>query len=315
LRVNRKTLKWIAQLFVTAALMYLAFRKVDTGELHRVLSGMKILPLMLVPVLLALDLLLNSYRVKGLYYFYGIRTKLSSVIKIKFQGLFFSLFFPLLGDAYKIRAFKGEYGASYWKNSLVVFLDRLIFTLGLTIILVPVWVLSIIKVHDFLKAGIIVLFIIEITLLILLNQPEILGWFKNFFSRTKLNGLLCQVNMGKRSGYLIELSKNTAVAILRHFIDGIFFLTIAYAILHQIDFNVFLFIFCVFSITLARVIPVSVGGIGLREYIALLIFPQIGLDAEIGFTIAFVVSSIYILQGMLGGIWFLFSKATNSLVT
>lgn len=312
MRVNSKVLKWTVQLMVTTALMWLAFKKVDVSELRNVLGDVKILPLLLVPFLLAIDLLLNSFRVRGLYNFYGIYPKLSTVVSIKLHGLFFSLFFPLLGDAYKVHAFKGEYGASYWKNSLVIILDRLIFTFGLTVILAPIWVLSVIRVSNLLKAGIAFLLILELMIFVFLNQPKFLGWFKKIFARTKINGILSHVNIEKKPGYVYELITNSAIAILRHFIDGLFFLTIAYAIMRQIDFNILLFMFCVFSITLARVIPVSVGGIGLREYIALLIFPQIGLTAEVGFTIAFVVSSIYILQGILGGIWFLFSKVIKA---
>ena len=313
MKVNRQNLKWLVQILMTLVLMYLALRKVDFSALVLSLKGIKLELLLPVPALLGLDLLLNSLRVKSLYTYYGAETKLKDVFLIKLHGLFFSLFFPLLGDAYKIHAFKNEHGISYIKNTLVVFLDRLIFTFGLTVILVPVWLFSVIKVHPYLKLAIVILLLIELAAIALLNSPKLLDLLRTLMEKARIRLKLPAFSMGKKRGYALEIIKNTLVAIMRHVIDAVFYLTIAYAVMHSGGFSILLFMFCVFSITLARVIPVSISGIGLREYIALMTFPQIGISRETGFSIAFLISSIYIFQGLLGGISYLFIRVRKNL--
>lgn len=308
MKTNIRTIKWIAQITAAAILMYLAFKRVEAERLYEVLKGMSLYPLMFVPILMSIDLVLNSYRIKSLYDFYDVDVKLSSVISIKIHGLFFSLFFPLLGDAYKILAFKELYNTSYGKNTLVVFLDRLIFTFALSIILLPVWLFSVIKVIPILQLSVALLLPIEIFMLYLLNSPQLIELARKFLSTLKIKSQIFAVPLTKRQGYLHTITTNSLVALVRHFFAGLLYLTLAYSIMHGIKFNVVLFMFCVFSIALARVLPVSAGGVGLREYIAVAIFPQIGISAETGFSIAFVMSSLYILQGIVGGIWFLIYK-------
>ncbi len=303
--MNKKLLKWIFQLLATAALLYLALRKIEIDSLREITRDIDYRPFLAIPVLLFIDLVINSYRIVSLYRFYGVDTRLFKVVSIKWQGMFFSLIFPLLGDAYKIQSFKTAYGSSYWKNSMVVLLDRLIYTFGLTIVLAPILLFSFFDVNPLIVWMVIALLLVEIAILVILNKPSvfqkishILKAFHRIFSRLDLH-------FESRNGYMTEIILNTLVAIIRHGLIAFTYLLVAYAFIRQIDFSIPAFFAVVFFIMLSRVIPVSVGGIGLREYIAVVVFPQIGISSDYAFSIAFVISSIMVLQGLAGGIYYL----------
>jgi len=109
----------------------------------------------------------------------------------------------------------------------------------------------------------------------------------------------------------MEILLNTFVAIIRHTIMALIYLSIAWSLLVKIDFPVFLFFMIVFFIMLSRVIPVSIGGIGLREFIAVEIFPTIGINPDVAFSIAILISFLMILQGMFGGVSFIWDKTRS----
>jgi glycosyltransferase 2 family protein len=300
-----KLLKWILQIIVTVFLLYITFLKLDVVKLKEIVSGMNKLMILPVLVLLFLDLLMNSYRLMRLYRFYDVETKLFRIMLIRFYSLFFTLIFPFLGDAYKIKAFKNTYGASYGKNTLVVVLDKLIHSFALIIIVAPLWAFN--EIHSGFNLHLVLwgLLILHILLIVFLNMPQLV---RNIFEKLgKINTYFqkIQFHYVRRPNYFKEIVMNTGISSLRHIMMGFLHVLIAYAIFHRIDFNVFLFLLIVFLIMIAQVIPLSVGGIGLREYIAVMIFPAIGISSESAFMIAFIISSIVIMQGIAGGMTYL----------
>lgn len=299
------------QVIATILLLFLALRKIDIETLKGILSNTDFRLLFILPLFVIADLLINSYRVGSLYRFYGVKTKIIKILLIKLQGTFFSLLFPLVGDAYKIQTFKNIYGASYAKNSLVIILDRLIFTFALTVILAPVWLLHIIEVRPIFQWAIFGLLAVELTVFYVLNKPAVFQYFSTLLLKLYPRWSFLKLNYTSRSGYFREIFINTIIATGRHFLTAFMYLTIAIMVLPHNDFSYGLFLLTVFSIILSRVIPVSVGGIGLREYIAIAVFPQIGINPEYAFAIAIIVSFIGIMQGIAGGISFLLNRINS----
>ncbi|MDD2197916.1 MAG: lysylphosphatidylglycerol synthase transmembrane domain-containing protein [Bacteroidales bacterium] len=306
--MRKKIIKWIIQVIGTVLLLYLAISKINLDALFESLRGVNFYYLALIPLFVLVDLLINSYRIVSLYRFYGVETKLPKVMIIKLQGSFFSLLFPLIGDAYKIQTLKNVYGSSLAKNSLVVLLDRLLFTLALTLILVPVWLLNIFELPLILKVTIIALLIFEFLVLYLLNSPKSFSYISSKLGKLHSKLAFKDFTFSKRKGYASEMFVNTAISVVRHVLTASMYLIIACSLLSISHVNVWLFILSVFSIILSRVIPVSVAGIGLREYIAVMIFPQIGIPPEAAFSIALIVSFVGIAQGLFGGITYLINR-------
>lgn len=306
--MNKKLIKWLLQIVATFFLLYLALREINTQALKDIVSNTDFRLFLLIPLFLAADLWINSYRIQSLYKFYGVKTRLLKIAMVKLEGGFFALLFPLVGDAYKIQTFKNTYGASYGKNSLVVLLDRLIFTFALTLILAPVWMLGVIVVEPFLQWAIAGLLFLEIMIFFTLNKPAIFQYFSSLLQKIRPGWSFLQISFEARKGYFREISINTIISIGRHLLTTLLYLIIAVSVIPHRDFATGLFMLTVFSIILSRVLPVSVGGIGLREYIAVAVFPQIGIMPEYAFTIALTVSFIGIFQGLVGGVSFLWNR-------
>lgn len=290
------------------ALLYVAARKVDPQQLWEYLRSFPAIYLILIPLILVLDILINSWRVRSLYRYYGVTARLRDVFFVKFHGLFFALVFPLLGDAYKIQSFKTQNNASYAKNTLVVLMDRLIYTFSLTLVLIPCWWLPVIRVPDLFKWFLLILLALEMIILAAINDGRIMGFIKLISAKIGIRGSLMQSDLPHEEHYPQMIAVNSLTAIFRHGLMGLLYLLICYALIHNIDFRVFGFIAGVFSIMLSRVIPVSVSGIGMREYIAVIVFPQVGISKELAFSTAFLMSSLLIIQGLLGGVSYLGHK-------
>lgn len=306
--MNKGLIKWVLQLLATAGFLYFAFGKIEISNLQEISQNIDYRPLILIPFILFVDLIINSYRIVSLYQFYGVPTKLFKVVGIKWQGMFFSLIFPLLGDAYKIQSFKTAYGSSYWKNSLVVLLDRLIYTFGLTIVLVPVLFSSLLYLHPVIIWAMVAMLCLEVIIFYVLNKP---GIFQKLFTVSRLAyrffpGL--QLHFESRQGYFKEIIYNTCAAIFRHLLMAFTYLLVAFTLMEEITFGIPAFFSVVFLIMLSRVIPVSVGGIGLREYIAVVVFPQIGIASDYALSIALIISSVMVLQGLAGGLFYLINR-------
>jgi len=300
-----QTAKWLGQIIITLALLYVAGRKVDPLQFWAYLRNFPVYFFILIPLILVLDILINSWRVKSLYGYYGVTARLRDVFFIKFHGLFFSLAFPLLGDAYKIQSFKILNNASYAKNTLVVLIDRLIYTFSLTLVLIPFWWLPVIKVPQAFKLALLVLLAVEALIILAINNVALFNLSKKLAAKIGYRGALGHTEFAHREGYARMIGINTVAAGLRHGLMGLMYLLICYTLMRQVNFHVWGFIAGVFSIMISRIIPVSVGGIGLREYVAVMVFPQTGISEELAFSTAFLMSSILIIQGLLGGLSFL----------
>lgn len=309
---SMQTAKWLGQILITLVLLYVAARKVELRVLWEYLSNFPAYFLILIPLILVLDILINSWRVKSLYDFYDVSARLKDVFLVKFHGLFFSLAFPLLGDAYKIHSFKTRNNASYAKNTLVVMMDRLIYTFSLTLVLIPFWWLRVIEVPPAFQVLLLALLAAEALIIVAVNKATLFNRLWKLAARLGYRGPLLQTEFAHRGKYARMIGINTVTAGLRHGLMGLMYLLICFALIRQLNFQVWGFVAGVFSIMISRIIPVSVGGIGLREYVAVMVFPQIGISEELAFSTAFLMSSILIIQGLLGGLSYLYWKMKDS---
>ncbi|MDD4687658.1 MAG: lysylphosphatidylglycerol synthase transmembrane domain-containing protein [Candidatus Cloacimonadaceae bacterium] len=308
MKINSKTLKWCIQIAGTVVLLYFTIKKVDKANLVNVLNNLSIMPLLFVPFILIVDLLINSARIKSLYSLYYVDTKVKDIFMIRLQGLFFSLAVPYLGDAFTVYNCKSLYGEGYQKHTIVIFLDRLIFTLGLILLVAPVWLFSIIAVSWLYKVGVLILLLINLVLIHAVNNSSLLKAINSISQAIFKKHAVPDSMHRSNKEYYVSIFSNTAVAVLRHSLIAVLYVIIAYALVHSFHFDVVGFILVVFSIMLSRVIPASVGGIGLREYLAVMILPQVGISEDFAFSIAFFISLIVVIQGVIGGIVFMFRK-------
>ena len=61
-------------------------------------------------------------------------------------------------------------------------------------------------------------------------------------------------------------------------------------------------------VSIIKSIPTTMGGIGIREGVTIMLFSQFGIDKQIAFSLGMVQSAFFLLLGIIGGMLFMFKK-------
>ena len=76
----------------------------------------------------------------------------------------------------------------------------------------------------------------------------------------------------------------------------------------QIDLGFLYFLLFIPIIIFVTFLPISIGGLGVRESGYVLLFSQVGLDANFAISLSFLVFFSNILRGLLGGFFLLYNS-------
>ena len=95
---------------------------------------------------------------------------------------------------------------------------------------------------------------------------------------------------------------NVILTICVHLLIIFSWITISISIEKNISFLVFFV--TVPIISLLKSIPVTLGGVGLREGMSMMLFSQFGIDTQTAFSLAMMQSVFFIFLGIIGGVLF-----------
>jgi len=257
----RRYLTVLAKAAVTAAALWYVFTRIDV---HQVLDAMRdSRPGFLAGalVLFVLSKLLSSVRLNRFLASIDIRISQWSHWKLYLLGMFYNLFLPggIGGDGYKIYYLTKRYEVTTRKIFWAVLLDRVI--------------------------GVVVLFCMAVVLFCFLPGMGKYAWY---------------------TWLLIPLSVFVAYIIIRHFFPyllqvfaisqfyslGIQLLQLGSALLILLSLNApgqiesYLFVFLVSSIV--AVLPLTIGGIGSREFTFMLGAQWLGLDLNLSISLSLI---------------------------
>jgi len=267
------TFKLLFKLLLTAAALYIAFRKIEIGKTIQIVEDSSFLYVIIGILLYVISKIFSSIRLK--YFFDGENIQIGQIsnLKLYFVGMFYNLFLPggIGGDGYKAIYMKRNLNAPMKKILLAIFLDRVSGMLVLTFFCCLLFLLTLAEISLF--ANIIVAIS---TLLIFPAYYFIILWLLKphaaYFIRTSLYSILVQ-GIQCLSALAIFVSINL-----------------------QDSYLVYINLFLVSSVFSA--IPFTIGGIGARELAFVLAAEFIGIDIDmaIAFSILFflvnVVSSL-----------------------
>jgi len=254
-------LKLLLKLAVTVLALLFVFSKIELKEVLKVFRESDLLLILSALLLFVLSKLVSAYRLNR--YFRAIGIQLPSLFNLKLYllGMYYNLFLPggIGGDGYKVyyltKRFDTRTGKIFW----AVMLDRVIGVLALFILAVIFsWFVSLPSLYLRLSW-------ILIPLALLVAYLAYRFFFKDFvpvFVSTNLQSFLVQL-----------LQTLAALLILRSI--GISENTMAY-----------LFVFLVSSIV--AVLPITVGGVGSREFTFLLGAKWLGLDMNLSVALSFI---------------------------
>ncbi|SMO68714.1 hypothetical protein SAMN06265379_1052 [Saccharicrinis carchari] len=289
---HSKAIKLLAKIVLSVSALYYVFSKIDVGQTFNAMRSINVWLLFLSIFIYALSQVVSAFRLNVFYKY--VPVKISSVVNLKLYwlGMFYNLFLPggVGGDGYKVFLIRKYYNASLKRLVGTVLADRLS---GLAIILVYLCALVYFIDYDLGKNAV----------------PEdgikwvhdMLVWINPYLNYFII--LIPFIALGYYL-YLWTFSRHLTasawrVLLLSIIIQGLQMVS-AIMILKSMGTelagrqNDYLFLFLLSSIMSA--IPISLGGLGLREVTFMFGSQYLGLnqDHAIALSILFYFISLLV---------------------
>ncbi len=313
-----KRFKFLIKFLISGGLLWFLYSRIDTKALSEHLSTIKPLWLIFGFVFLFLNTFLSSLKWRTLLNADGFKTSLWRLFASHLTGSFFSLFLPstIGGDAYRI-ADIGTETSKAARTAASVLVDRLTGFFALAVYgfvasfavraYVPNWDNSFLIIPAVALTAI-------LAVLTALICPRFVKWCCRFVPGVKLRGKVTAIADQITDAVKVYFKRPATVAkvLLLSFIfqlDVILFVwAVTKAVAITVPFGTF-FLFVPF-ITLMEMLPISVFGLGLRDFGYAWFMGAVGIaepkDEAAAISLIYVVMTIIYVS--IGGILFLFRK-------
>ena len=297
----------LLKISVSVILLWLVFRQLDRAIFIEIIKNVDKRLILLAFFILFINYVLFIFRWEMLLKAAQIHLPLSRVIISSAGGHFFSLFLPstIGGDVVRVIDLTTHTRKPH-EVMATVLLDRLSGYVGLVIL---TWLALLSGFKHILNKNVLVCVGILTTILIVI----LLVLFNKFLYH-KINMLLNSPSGNKIRGYIRDVHKemhifrhrekvalnNIILSIFIQMITSITFYITALSLGLKINM-IYFFIFMpiIGAITL---LPISIGGLGLREYTTRLFFANLGVSAHLTFAMSLVNSFFILIYGGMGGL-------------
>ena len=279
---RRRQFTTLLKILFSLLLIYFVFTKIDLEEVWSVIKGASVPSLIGALFFLLLSKAMASMRLNLYFHQIGVKLTQKSNAELYLLGMFYNLFLPggIGGDAYKGYAVRKKFSVSIKKVVTVLLLDRL--------------------------SGVLLLGIYACILGLLIPTPEFTN-FKWLFGLAILFAIASSWWVNKH--YFEYLFPIYWKSISYSSIVQIFQLACVLFILNSlgIDENIleYLFIFLVSSAL--SVLPVTIGGIGIRELVFLYGARWLGLEENTSIGVSMLFFAITAIISFVG-IYYHFRK-------
>jgi len=281
-----KKLKLAIKIILSLALLWFVLGQIDPDRLLGLLHRYDPWWLIIAFVLYNLSKIIASFRLN--YYFKDLGLRLSQwqALRLYYVGMFYNLFLPggVGGDGYKIYLLQKYHNPGYKPLVAATLLDRLS---GLVALLFLAGALFLFSSYAKLFPWLVWLDIVCLVALypiFLLLHKRLFGRFTTYLWQTTLLGLAVQ---------MVQLL--SAYAIIQ-------------ALPTQVPLIDFLTLFLISSVV--AVLPLTIGGVGAREFTFLYGMKLLGLDPSSGIAFSFLFFLISALSSGLG-IFFIHKPYSN----
>lgn len=309
----KSTFKKIASVLIRVGIsvillvVLLKFNKIDVQEVSAAIRGANRLALALSFLIMFACYVLCLFRWEMLLKALKIQLPLSRVITSFSGGVFFNLFLPSTIGGDLMRSIDLATHTKRPKEVIAtVFLDRLSGYIGLVILALAALILGWGLIQD--KGVLWVLFFISALLALILFVL-----FNNFLF-SKISGLLDRFHSGKTGELLKDLHReihyfrghkrtiliNVMLSILIQAHAPLTLFVIAKAL--GLEINIIYFFIFLPIVGAISLLPISIGGLGLREATTTLFFAKVGVDTHLALTMSLINSLFIFACGSLGGL-------------
>lgn len=303
----KKVLSILLRIVISALLLFFLFRKVDAQSMFDIVKNANKLLLVTAFLIYFLNYALCIKRWEMLIKAVNIHLPLKRIITSFSGGIFFSLFLPSTIGGDVVRSLDLAAHTKKPKEIIAtVFLDRLSGYIGLVLLtlLALVFGLKIIDDKSVFLSLEIIIGILVLALIVLFNP----------YAYKKINKLLKSLGANKILGMITELHeeihifrnkrkvivKNICISFLIQLITPLTYYLISLALGLKINLlYFFVFLPIIGAITL---LPISIGGLGLRDATTVFFFAKVGVVKHMAFAMSLINFSFILFYGAIGGL-------------
>lgn len=242
------------RVFISGIAIYFVFQKIDFDVLGRVLFSADPVWLLFAYFLYHISQLLSAMRLNEFFDRAGARLPFWFNVRLNYAGMFYNMFLPggIGGDAYKIFLLKSAYRVPALRGASSVFLNRLTGLAALVALAGFFFAFSSFsKMLPFSSPVYVLLGLLPIPVVVIFVQ-FVYKRYESVLFRTLLLSLILQA------------------------IQTIMAMAIAPAL--GLPFHLFDYVTIFLVSSVVQVLPVSIGGVGLRELVFLYGFQILGLN-------------------------------------
>jgi len=298
---------------VTGFLFYLVFRKVDFNDFGATLRNARVSLLLLGFGVLWIGHYMCIFRWRMLMRPVMPVLPLSKLFAIYCIGLFFNLTFPTVvgGDVVKMY-YAGKPSKKFAASFAATFLDRDAGMLAMMVIACTATLISPLKAPGvpirWIVWGATVAFVLANVAIFTPSLHRLLTGILIKVKLSKLDGRIDTISdafqvMGKHRMVLVN-------SLLISLINQLIAISINWILAEGLQIHVPLFYFMVFIpvVTLISMIPISLNGMGLREYAFVSLFGSIGVDREAAVALGLLASTTIFISAIPGGVIYIFFR-------
>ncbi len=303
----KKILKMLLRLGISAALLIFLFRQIDRVSLFGIIKNIDKPVLFCAFFVLFFSYLLCYFRWEMLLNAVHAKISPRKIITSYAGGVFFNLFLPSTIGGDLVRSV--DMSAHTKKSREVVatvILDRLSGYIGLVAVtvlaLIPGW--AIIKNTSILFSVAVITAVLVAVLLVLFNK----------LIYSKINKLLHSYHAVKILQYIKDvhqeihvfrhhkavIANNLLISVILQAINPVTFYLIALSL--GIKINILYFFVFLPIISAVTLLPISIGGLGLREATTMFFFTQVGLTKDLSFAMSILNFFFMAVYASLGGL-------------
>jgi len=317
--VNKKQLFTLIKIVISLSLLLFFFQKIGLLRFAELIASVESTWIIIALAVLTISNFMGVYQWQLLLHSSGIDISYRRAISYYYTGLFFNNFLPsfIAGDIFRIYDVTKFSG----KNSIAistVFLDRL---LGFVAIAFLALIFGVIHCHS-LDTRIVIIpivgfFIILIVIAVLFYNKKFVKQFEPFAKSvlpvvitSKIREVYNGINYFRNHKRLVSRLLVFSIIIQTFRIYTHYYCALALHIDDIVPVPANYFFIFIPLISFLSLIPISIGGIGVRESLGVFFFRFIGFPQEQAFLMEFLAYIIGILASLPGMIAFLIRKHT-----
>ena len=309
--MSKATAYKLIRVAVSAAIIVYLIMKYDVAQIGQHLKDLRVVPLLLAAAADFAMICTNSLRWKVLLRAKGILLSLRALVYYYLVGIFFSAFLPTSvgGDFARIVGVAGSTGkrADAFASVVVERLMGFFVLIPICLISIPFVAGRLDDVRPLLLIGLGGLVIFAAAFAVLLRPvargisrliDPLLNLFPRFRLRERLEKAYEAIVSYRDSRGAVFQGFVLSVASRLLWVLGCYFVALAFSL--DVSFATLLVVVPV--VELARAIPISLSGIGVREAAFVALLGQFGVEGNLAFTYGLVVYFLFFLFSIIGGL-------------